>query len=223
MVSISSTEENYLKAIYKLSEKLTDNQFVSTNSIADAMSTRAASVTDMIKRLADKKLLKYTPYKGVILSKEGRSIATNLLRKHRLWEVFLVEKLDFTWAEVHPIAEQLEHIRSPELIDRLDEYLGKPKFDPHGDPIPDKNGQFRYKSEELLSDLQVGESGIVVGVKMHSPQFLEFLDSKKLVLGAAIKVTELIEFDHSMMIQLGEKESLSVSSKVSNNLYIQRK
>lgn len=220
---LSSTEENYLKAIYKLSEKMADNQFVSTNAIADAMETRAASVTDMIKRLSNKKQLDYQRYKGVRLSEDGKKIATNLIRKHRLWEVFLVEKLEFTWAEVHPVAEQLEHIRSEKLIEELDKYLEYPQFDPHGDPIPDSSGKIRYKSEVVLSDLKLGETGIIVGVKIHTPQFLQYLDSKKLVLGTTVSVIELIEFDNSIIVEVNGQNQLTITNKVTNNLYVQLK
>ncbi len=218
---ISSTEENYLKAVYSLSEKISENSYVSTNSIADEMQTKAASVTDMVKRLAEKTMLTYVPYKGVRLSGLGKKIATDLIRKHRLWEVFLVEKLGFTWAEVHPIAEQLEHIKSDELVHRLDAFLEYPEYDPHGDPIPDKEGKFRAKPEILLSDLKISEAGIIVGVKMHSPQFLEYLDSKKLVLGTKVEITEIIEFDQSMIVKLENESSFNVSSKICKNLYIQ--
>lgn len=220
--NISSTEENYLKAIYTLSGKISHNNFVSTNSIADEMQTKAASVTDMVKRLAEKSLLNYIKYKGVQLSIEGRKIATDLIRKHRLWEVFLVDKLGFTWAEVHPIAEQLEHIKSEELVDRMDAFLDFPKFDPHGDPIPDKDGNFRQKPEILLSDLKLKEVGVIVGVKMHSSQFLDYLDAQKLVLGARIEVKDIIEFDQSMNLELENNDTLNVSSKICKNLYIQK-
>jgi len=218
---LTTTEENYLKGIYKLSEKLEPTEFVHTNAIASTLDIKAASVSDMIKRLAEKKLLDYTPYKGVRISEQGHQVATNLLRKHRLWEVFLVEKLDFTWAEVHPIAEQLEHIQSTELTDRLDTFLNYPKFDPHGDPIPDKEGKFRYKYETILADLSIQQEGVVVGVKNHSPEFLSFLDSKKLGLGAKILVKEKIEFDGSMLLLLNQEQEITISQKVSNNLYIQ--
>jgi len=219
--NISTTEENYLKAIYKLSERISEISYVSTNSIADEMQTKAASVTDMVKRLSEKTLLNYVPYKGVQLSASGKTIATDLIRKHRLWEVFLVEKLDFTWAEVHPIAEQLEHIKSDELVHRLDSFLEYPKYDPHGDPIPDKDGKFRAKPDKLLSDLAINDTGIIVGVKIHSPQFLEYLDSKKLVLGTKVEITEFIEFDQSMIVKIGNQPSFNVSSKICKNLYIQ--
>src|ERR1700744_1137642 len=158
-------EENYLKTIYHLSHQ-GDN--VSTNQIAAALNTKAASVTDMLKKLADKQLINYTPYQGVTLTAEGEKIALLIIRKHRLWEYFLVEKLNFKWDEVHDVAEELEHISSPELIDRLDDFMGNPKYDPHGDPIPDSNGQFKSHELKPVAALIVNESGIISGVRDHS-------------------------------------------------------
>jgi len=217
---ISHTEENYLKAIFKISEK--DNKSASTNAISKEMSTSAASVTDMLKRLADKSLINYEKYKGVTLTKKGNTIATNLVRRHRLWEVFLLEQLDFSWDEVHDIAEQLEHIKSDELIDRLDRFLKYPKFDPHGDPIPDADGNFTYRKQVLLSTLNQNEKGIIVGVNEHSSSFLQYLDRQKLNLGATISVLEHFDYDSSKRIMLNGKTEHILSSKVCQNLFIQK-
>src|SRR5690606_30039252 len=174
------SEENYIKAIFHLQHISVEG--VSTNAIADQMDTKASSVTDMIKKLAEKDLINYVKYQGVTLTEKGRKTALSIIRKHRLWEVFLVEKLDFTWDEVHEVAEQLEHIHSEKLIDRLDKLLDFPKFDPHGDPIPSKDGKFQERDKILLSELPVGEGGICVGVKDSSSSFLKFLDKNGIAL-----------------------------------------
>jgi DtxR family Mn-dependent transcriptional regulator len=217
---ISHTEENYLKAIYKITER--DGKSASTNAIAAEMNTAAASVTDMIKRLSAKDFLNYEKSKGVTLSTEGERQAKQLIRKHRIWEVFLCEKLGYTWDECHDLAEQLEHIQSPDLIVRLDDFLGHPKFDPHGDPIPDTDGNFTPRMQTLLSEMKVEETGVVVGVQEHSAPFLRFLNKQDLTLGAIIKVVEIFEFDDSIKILLNEKTELTVSNKVSQNLYLKK-
>lgn len=221
MNHISNTEENYLKAIFKISEKTGSN--VSTNAIAQAMDTSAASVTDMIQRLSAKSLINYEKYKGVTLSETGQEIATSLIRKHRLWEVFLVEQLKFSWDEVHEIAEQLEHIKSEELVRRLDGFLEYPKFDPHGDPIPDAEGNFTFRKQVLLMDLSVDEEGIIVGVQDTSPQFLQYLDQMKLVLGEGVKLLERFSYDESVRVEVKQnKQQLTLSKKVCQNIYVQR-
>lgn len=217
----SQTEENYLKAIYKICEQ--DSKSASTNAIAKEMKTSAASVTDMLKRLAKKELLNYAKYKGVTLTDEGNILSKDLIRKHRLWEVFLVNKLNFSWDEVHDIAEQLEHIKSVPLIERLDQYLGYPKFDPHGDPIPDADGNITSRKQLPLSELHVGDKGIIVGVQEHSTPFLQYLDKLGLELGKEILVLEIFNFDDSMKIILNQKTELIVTHKVCQNLFIQKK
>lgn len=216
---VSNTEENYLKAIFKISEKA--GSPVNTNAIAQEMQTSAASVSDMIKRLAEKELIRYEKWKGVTLKESGRTIATNLVRKHRLWEVFLVDKLHFSWDEVHPIAEHLEHIKSKELISRLDEFLGHPKFDPHGDPIPDEDGNFTFRKQILLSDFE-GRHAIIVGVDEHSTEFLQYLDRLELTLGTHIELLERITYDGSVRIRIGQQREQIVSHKVAQNLYIKQ-
>ncbi|MEN8929312.1 MAG: metal-dependent transcriptional regulator [Flavobacteriales bacterium] len=213
------TEENYLKAIYSLFSE--ENKEVSTNTIAERLETKASSVTDMVKKLANKKLVKYEKYKGVTLTKKGNNIAVTIIRNHRIWEVFLVEKLGYKWDEVHEIAEQLEHIKSDELIDRMDEFLDHPKFDPHGDPIPDKKGKFAERKKALmLSELALEEKGIIVGVKNTSNDFLQYLEEKSLVLGKEIKVLKEFDFDKSRNLAIGKKE-VTVSKEVCNNLIIE--
>ncbi len=213
-------EENYLKAIYHLENDC--NVGVSTNAIAVKLKTKPSSVTDMVQKLADKKVLSYQKYKGSVLTKKGKSIATNVIRKHRLWEVFLVEKLNFHWDEVHEIAEQLEHIKSEELIKRLDAFLDHPDFDPHGDPIPDKNGIIKPTEKKLLSQLQKNQRGICVGVKESSTEFLQYLDKRNIGIGTTIKVLDKENFDGSMTIQVG-KNQLHITEKITNSLYINTK
>lgn len=216
----SQTEENYLKAIFTISAN--NNSLASTNAISKKMSTSAASVTDMLKRLADKDLIHYEKYKGVSLTKKGQSIATDLVRKHRLWEVFLVEKLGFAWDEVHEIAEELEHIQSPVLVERLDSFLNFPKFDPHGDPIPDAAGIFTFRPQILLTELVEKETGVVVGVKEHSPTFLQYLDRLQIQLGAEVNIIERFEYDGSIKMLLMGGQQQIVSHKVCQNIYVQK-
>ena len=210
-------EENYLKNIFHLEEEIRDE--ISTNAIAERMQTKASSATDMIQKLAEKELLEYKKYKGTHLTSKGKKIAAQVIRKHRLWEVFLVEKLNFHWDEVHEIAEQLEHIQSDELITKLDAFLDYPDFDPHGDPIPDKNGKMKVSEKKLLSELKKNQRGVCVGVKESSSEFLQYLDKRKIGIGSKIKVLGKEFFDGSMMIQVG-KNQLFISKKIANNLYI---
>jgi len=214
------SEENYLKAIYHL--ELDSDKVISTNSIAKKLETKASSVTDMIQKLSEKEVVVYKKYQGVTLTDFGRKTAANIVRKHRLWEVFLVEKLNFSWDEVHDVAEQLEHIKSPKLIDQIDAFLGFPTHDPpHGDPIPDKEGNLKTIEKSLLSTLSKNESGICVGVNDSSSEFLKFLDKKGVTLGKQITVLEKEDFDASLLIEI-DNNKLSVSNKIASNLYIQR-
>lgn len=214
----SFAEENYLKAIYHLSKG--GKQPVTTNAIAQRMETRAASVTDMIKKLANKELLTYKRYNGVNVSDKGRFAALSVIRKHRLWETFLVEKLQFQWDEVHEVAEQLEHIKSSRLISRLDEFLGFPKVDPHGDPIPDENGEFKAKPKIQLSKTGEGKEGTIVSVKDSSSSFLKYLDKIGAYIGAKVKVIEKVDFDSSLEIQIDNKHQVFISKEVSENIWI---
>ena len=215
----TSSEENYLKAIYHL--EIDIDKGVSTNAIAEKLVTKASSVTDMVKKLSEKELIIYKKYKGVTLTNFGKKIASSIVRKHRLWEVFLVEKLNFSWDEVHDVAELLEHIKSPKLINQLDIFLGFPSHDPHGDPIPDKDGNLKVVEKSLLSTLLKNESGICIGVNDSSSEFLQFLDKKGITLGKLIKVLEIENFDDSLSITIDQKK-LSISNKIANNLYIQK-
>jgi DtxR family Mn-dependent transcriptional regulator len=209
-------EENYLKSIYHLT---LSNENVSTNQLAALLKTKASSVTDMLKKLADKELINYTPYQGVNLTAAGEKIAVNIIRKHRLWEYFLVEKLSFKWDQVHDMAEEMEHISSNELIDRLDKFMGFPKYDPHGDPIPDCNGLVKTHDLKPVSSFAPDQNGTICGVRDHSPLFLQYLEKQSLTIGKTIKVVEIIEFDHSMILQI-EGKKIQISREVANNLLI---
>ncbi|GLR18482.1 metal-dependent transcriptional regulator [Portibacter lacus] len=216
---VTHTEENYLKAIYKISEK--DKKPAGTNAIAKEMDTSAASVTDMLKRLSEKGFIKYQKYKGVNLSSKGSKIATNLIRKHRLWESFLVDKLDFTWDAVHDIAEQMEHIKSEVLVQKLDEYLGFPKFDPHGDPIPNADGKFTLRVQILLSLLRKNDKAVIIGVKEHDDDFLRFLNSKNLQLGSKVIIIEKNDYDKSMTVTV-EGVQVMLSEKITKQIYVKK-
>ena len=216
---MTHSEENYLKAIYHLTVQLEAE--VPTNAIAEMMETKASSVTDMLKKLADKALINYIKYQGVSLTDKGTHAAKMIVRKHRLWEVFLVEKLAFTWDEVHDIAEQLEHIKSEQLINKLDDFLGNPTEDPHGDPIPDAQGKITKIEKLLLSELAESETAICVGVKDSSADFLQYLNKQKIALGAVIKVLGRENFDASLHLIINDTP-LTVSSKIAGNLYVKR-
>jgi DtxR family transcriptional regulator, Mn-dependent transcriptional regulator len=215
---ISHAEENYLKAIFKIAEK--DDKAVNTNAISAAMQTTAASVTDMLKRLAEKNLVQYERYKGVLLTAEGSRLATALIRKHRLWEVFLVDKLGFSWDEVHDLAEQLEHVQGEALVQRLDVFLGRPRFDPHGDPIPDAEGRWVFRPQSALAILEPGAQGVITGVQEHSTAFLQYLGQQGLTLGISLEIIERFAFDQSVRVRTGAGEELTLSEKVSKNLLI---
>lgn len=210
-------EENYLKCIYHLS---VDAGVASTNQIAASLNTKASSVTDMLKKLADKVLINYTRYQGVSLTPAGEKIAVGIIRKHRLWEYFLVEKLNFKWDQVHDMAEEMEHISSEELIDRLDEFMGHPKHDPHGDPIPDCNGKFKSAELRPLSSLVVNQCGIISGVRDHTSPFLQYLEKQQLTIGKTITITDIIEYDHSVALKLEADKEVHISREVANNLLI---
>ena len=213
------SEENYLKAIYHLESD--SKKGISTNAIAKSLETKASSVTDMVKKLSEKEVVLYIKYQGVTLTEFGKKTAANIVRKHRLWEVFLVEKLNFSWDEVHDVAEQLEHIKSSKLINQLDALLGFPTHDPHGDPIPDKDGHVNTVDKILLSTLNKDESGVCVGVDDSSSEFLRFLDKKGITIGKKITVLEKEDFDDSLSIQMDNKK-YSISNKIANNLYMKK-
>jgi len=215
---LSLAEENYLKTIYSIAEKSKGG--VSTNDIAKSLKTKASSVTDMYKKLVNKGLIIYQKYKPIELSPKGKELATTLIRKHRLWETFLVEKLDFDWSKVHFIAEQLEHIKSDELVEKLDKFLGNPLYDPHGDPIPDKNGKFPQRNQRLLSTLCKGESGILSSVEIDDNEFLEMLNNFEIEIGTKITVQEIFDLDKSIQVKLNDNHKTLLSKTMAENLSV---
>ena len=215
---LTLAEENYLKNIFHLQQISPEG--VSTNAIAEKLETKPSSATDMVQKLAEKNVLTYIKYKGTTLTENGKKIAANIIRKHRLWEVFLVEKLNFQWDEVHEIAEQLEHIKSEALVTRLDEFLEFPSVDPHGDPIPDSHGNFKKTEKKLLSKLKITQTGICVGVKESASEFLKYLDKRNIGIGVEISIQEKDDFDESMTIQVNG-QSHFITKKIAENLYVQ--
>lgn len=217
-MELTTAEENYLKAIYHLSEG--GKKSVSTNDIAAEMKTKAASVSDMLRKLGEKEVIEYRKYYGLQITETGKRQALHTIRKHRLWEVFLVEKLNFAWDEVHEVAEQLEHINSSLLIQRLDAYLNYPKFDPHGDPIPDEFGDVRSRPRIQLNEMEIDQTGQIVAVKDSSAAFLRYLDKVGAYIGARIKVLDKVEFDGSLEILVDQKKTLFMSKDVAGNILV---
>jgi DtxR family transcriptional regulator, Mn-dependent transcriptional regulator len=212
------SEENYIKVIYHLS--LVSPKGVNTNAIAGMLETKASSVTDMLKKLSEKELVAYQKYQGVSLTNKGFHAAKMIVRKHRLWEVFLVEKLDFSWDEVHEIAEELEHIKSETLINRLDQFLGFPECDPHGDPIPNEKGEIKKINKLLLSEVALNKEYLCIGVKNSSSDFLQYLNKQNIALGATFIVKERENYDDTLTVEVNSK-MMTMSNKTANNLYVQ--
>jgi DtxR family Mn-dependent transcriptional regulator len=214
---LSFTEENYLKAIYHLSEG--GSKAVLTNAIADTMKTKAASATDMIKKLSSKNMVSYEKYYGVKITRQGKAAALAVVRKHRLWETFLVEKLNFNWDEVHEVAEQLEHIQSPLLIQKLDEFLGFPTNDPHGEPIPDASGVFKQQPQQPLHQQLLGYTGVIACVKDDDPKLLKYLEKIGAKPGKKLKIVNIEPYDGSLEIEIDRKK-ISVSKEVAQNILV---
>ena len=216
-MNFSTSEENYIKSIYHLQHS---DSLVTTNELASRLHTKAASVTDMLKKLKIKNLLHYEPYQGFTLSDEGKKIALNIVRKHRLWEYFLVNKLQFGWDEVHTIAEELEHINSPILIEKLDTYLNYPKFDPHGDPIPDTNGKMEAAKQISLIDLELNREAEVSAVGSQSTELLELLRHKNISIGTRLEVIRKFSFDNSIEIRINKIGAFSISCQLAQTLFV---
>ena len=214
---MTTSEENYLKVIYHLSNL--SPKGVNTNAIAAMLDTKASSVTDMLKKLSEKDWIHYQKYQGVSLTDKGKFNAKIIVRKHRLWEVFLVEKLGFAWDEVHEVAEELEHIQSEKLINQLDQFLNFPSFDPHGDPIPNAKGEIIKIEKQLVSEIEVGRTITCVGVKDTSVDFLQYLNKQNISLGTKMKVLEKEPFDGTLKIEINNSV-LVFSDKIANNLYV---
>jgi DtxR family transcriptional regulator, Mn-dependent transcriptional regulator len=214
----SQTVENYIKSIYHLTEH--ENINVSTSALSDYLNTTPASVTDMLKKLSDQKLIDYKKYQGVRLSGEGKSLALGLIRKHRLWETFLYEKLHISWDAVHEIAEQLEHVKSDLLIEQLDIHLGRPKYDPHGDPIPDAFGKFTFRHQIPLSQAPIGKPLKIVGVKDHQTSFLKYLETIPIAIEQQITITERIDYDQSLQIEIDQSNRWNLSALAAANILV---
>jgi len=216
-IKYSASKENYLKSIYHLQR---NRESVSTNALAQALQTRPASVTDMLKKLTAQKLLQYEKYRGVKLTHEGKKIAVQIIRKHRLWEYFLVKKLQFGWEEVHEIAEELEHISSKKLIDRLDAFLDFPQSDPHGDPIPDSNGKVPSLHLLTLANLPVNTKAEICSIGNQSIEMMELLNHKNIRIGTQVEIIKQFSFDHSLEIRIQKKAAFTISAELANLLFV---
>jgi DtxR family Mn-dependent transcriptional regulator len=216
-MKLSESEENYIKSIYNLQEK---TERVNTNSLANFLNTSAASITDMLKKLKSKKLLEYKKYYGFRLNEAGIKEALKIIRRHRLWEFFLVSKLGMEWEKVHDIAEELEHISSPELISKLDDYLGKPKIDPHGDPIPNEKGKIAVLKQKPLKDLPLKHNAIVSSVGNQTQEMMVMLNHYGIAIGSQIKVLKAFEFDGSLQIKIARKPECIISGMAAQNIFV---
>jgi DtxR family transcriptional regulator, Mn-dependent transcriptional regulator len=217
MLNFTTSEENYIKAIFHLQQ---GRQPVSTNALASSLDTRPASVTDMMKKLRAKKLLHYRAYKGFRLNKQGMKAALAIIRRHRLWEFFLAKKLRFAWDEVHELAEQLEHVSGAKLIDKLDAYLGYPDHDPHGDPIPDKKGKLKSSPTLPLDKIRVNRPATVCQVADQSMPILDLLKHKKIRIGSRITVKRKFDFDHSLEVKMNARPSFNISEQLGKKILV---
>ncbi len=215
--NLSVAEENYIKSIYHLQQSF---ESVTTNALADHVKTKPASVTDMLKKLQQKNLLNYNPYKGFKLSKEGNKAALNIIRRHRLWESFLVNQLQFSWEEIHEVAEQLEHVTSRKLVDKLDAFLGFPKFDPHGDPIPDSNGKINQQAQMPLTELPLNTIAVITSVQNQSSDLLAFLSNRNMHIGTKLEIKQKLSFDNSIELKIKNRQSFHVSEQVANAINV---
>lgn len=213
----SVSEENYIKAIFHLQEEV---DRVNTVQLAQTMKTKPASITDMLKKLKAKKLLDYQPYYGFKLTAEGNKIALGIIRRHRIWEYFLAEKLKFNLHEIHELAEVLEHVSSKKLIDKLDAYLGSPKFDPHGDPIPDLEGRIAIDNHVLLSSMNIKTKGKVCRIANASKKIMELISHQQIKIGSVIRVEKKFEFDDSLEITVDKKHKVNISQQLAKNIFI---
>lgn len=216
---VSQTEENYLKALFHLTNEIQDKTEAGTNELADALDVTPATTNNMLKKLKEKKLVAYEKYGKITLTKEGRSLAVEIVRKHRLWETFLYEKLNFTWDEVHEVAEQLEHIKSAKLVEQLEKFLDYPEIDPHGDPIPNDKGEIKFVRRKTLAEIEVDETCKLIAVKDNSSPFLQYVVKLGLGLSSEIKIISRQEFDGTMEIEVDKTRS-TISKKVAQNLFV---
>jgi len=216
---LTITEENYLKALLHLSASEMSPSGVGTNQLAAQLNVRPATVNNMVKRLKDKELVDYEKYGKIFLTTSGKKLAIQVIRKHRLWETFLFTKLDFTWDEVHEVAEQLEHVQSEKLIEKLDKFLDYPQFDPHGDEIPSKNGTFKMEFKKTLADSVPGDVCEVISVKDNNTDFLQYVGSLGIGINSKVEVINRLNFDGTLSLQI-ENNKVSVSQKIAENIYI---
>src|SRR5690606_5984323 len=216
---VSQAEENYLKALFHLINEIQDKTEAGTNELADALDVTPATTNNMLKKLKEKKLVTYEKYGKITLTKEGRSLAVEIVRKHRLWETFLYEKLNFTWDEVHEVAEQLEHIKSAKLVEQLEKFLDYPEIDPHGDPIPNDEGEIKFIRRKTLAEIEVGKICKLIAVKDNSSPFLQYVVKLGLGLSSEIKIISRQEFDGTMEIEVDKTRS-TISKKVAQNLFV---
>lgn len=219
MVNYSTSEENYIKAIYHLQG---NEGMVTTNELSAELKTRPASVTDMLKKLKAKKLLHYERYKGFRLSTEGKKVALGIIRRHRLWEYFLSEKLKFSWDEVHEVAEQLEHVTSRKLIDKLDEYLGFPRVDPHGDPIPDQQGKISSTEQQPITEIPLNQAMEVCHVANQTTEMLDILKHHHISIGTRVEVRKKFGFDNSLEIKVGKNQPFVLSESVARFIWVKK-
>lgn len=213
----STSEENYIKTIFHLQQK---DGNVTTNELANHLKAKPASITDMLKKLKRRKLVHYKPYQGFRLSANGNKVAIEIIRRHRLWEFFLSDKLKFNWDEVHEMAEQLEHLSNKKLIDKLDEFLAFPKFDPHGDPIPDINGKMEKNPQVGLQEWPLNKPGQVGQVIYSSPELLELLDHNKITIGTILKVKKRFSYDESLEIQIEQQPPVTISGQLAKTIFV---
>ncbi|MBW7869233.1 MAG: metal-dependent transcriptional regulator [Brumimicrobium sp.] len=216
---VSQAEENYLKALFHLTNEIQDKTEAGTNELANALDVTPATTNNMLKKLKEKKLVTYEKYGKITLTKEGRSLAVEIVRKHRLWETFLYEKLNFTWDEVHEVAEQLEHIKSAKLVEQLEKFLDYPEIDPHGDPIPNDEGEIKFIRRKTLAEIEVGKICKLIAVKDNSSPFLQYVVKLGLGLSSEIKIISRQEFDGTMEIEV-DKTCSTISKKVAQNLFV---
>ena len=212
------SEENYLKTLFKLENR--KDKKVNNTALAKALGLNPATVLEMVRKLVDRKLVQLKPDKSILLTEKGKHRALLTIRKHRLWEVFLVDKMNYKWNEVHELAEQLEHIESTDLVDRLDNFLGNPSFDPHGDPIPDKNGKIKNNTSIPLANCTAGKNYIVVNLVDTSDSFLDYLGKLNIRPDVKFKLIEHNDYDNSSTI-LVQKTKFQLSEKASSNILVQ--
>ena len=217
MVNFSTSEENHIKTIFHLQQKV---ETVTTNKLAEGLHTKPASVTDMLKKLKAKKIVHYQPYQGFRLTAEGEKQALSIIRRHRLWEYFLSEKLNFKWDEVHEVAEDLEHVSSSKLIERLDEFLGFPKFDPHGDPIPDNLGRVEISHQQILTETPLNKVVAVSQIKNQTPALLDMLKHQQIQIGTKLEIKKRFPFDNSLEIKIRNKPAFTMSEQQAQNIFV---